>query len=277
MSDSYIVRFVGRFVFAYQGPKENPTSVVALAVDMTFNRDLGGEAHRVMLTAPRSKVEALGARRADLTLFCPSKGASEGAQILAWDLGGHDTLVAEGAPGGLRLNSWDDVPDVRHLSGGSFRRDVLSADRQHGPVACRFRIAAGSLTPVYFDQLKRVAFAPYGEVQPKPTEPSVPLPDAVEVGIATDGVLPLQLTRHGDGVASSIIILPALHDAESPVVVTITNLCTRPGADDDREFAAYYDLLSQPAQARRRLVPFNVAGPQMGRHADCTGIATLGH
>jgi hypothetical protein len=277
MTDSYVVRFVGRFVFAYQGPQEGPTSVAALAINMGFNQDLGCEAHRVMLTAPRPQVEVVGVRRADLTLFSPTQKPSERAQVLVWDLAGHDIRLAEGATGGLSLNTWETVPDLKKLSQGTLRHDVLSATPQRSPIASRLFVSSGALMPVFFDPNKRVAFEPYGETQPQLPDKGVPLPDAVDLAITTDGPLTLRLTRHADEAASSVAILPARSAADSPVVVTVTNLCTRSGSDDDREFAAYYDLLSSPVQARRRRVPFNVAGPQMGRHADCTGIATVGY
>ena len=55
--------------------------------------------------------------------------------------------------------------------------------------------------------------------------------------------------------------------------MTVSNVCPRPSHEDDREFAAYYDLLDDPKQCLERAVPFVTREPVMGARTDCTGIA----
>jgi hypothetical protein len=53
--------------------------------------------------------------------------------------------------------------------------------------------------------------------------------------------------------------------------VTISNLCVEGGSDEDREFAAYYDVLKEPPHPLERLVPYSIEHRQLGAKADCGG------
>src|SRR5262245_45940635 len=91
--DRFVLRFVGRFVFAYTGSKEAPSAVRVVAVDMAFNQDLAIPAHRLFLVAPRRQVQVLGTRLPDLTLFGLTRRPDAKAQLVAWDLGGYDVTA----------------------------------------------------------------------------------------------------------------------------------------------------------------------------------------
>ena len=59
--------------------------------------------------------------------------------------------------------------------------------------------------------------------------------------------------------------------------MTVSNVCPRPSHEDDREFAAYYDLLDDPKQCLERAVPFVTRERVMGARTDCTGVARAGY
>jgi hypothetical protein len=83
------LRFVGRFVFACEaeenGEQRGPVqSVTVLAARMNFNADLDCRPHRLLLAAPRSHVQTLGTRPANLTTFGITENHDAREQISVW-------------------------------------------------------------------------------------------------------------------------------------------------------------------------------------------------
>jgi hypothetical protein len=145
-------------------------------------------------------------------------------------------------------------------------------------VAARFHFTAGHARALQFDEHKRVSFEPLEELAPQ-LQQEHPLPDAIEVDLwRKDNTTPLSLSlSNGDGVPRSVVIARRTADTDPPVVISITNLCAQRGSAgaDDREFAAYYDLMEQPPAPRHRLVPRAAPAPAEGAKADCAGVATV--
>jgi hypothetical protein len=288
VSDRYLLRFVGRFVFAYEGNNKTPGNVTALAMRMTANRDLQFSPHRLFLTVPRSHVKTLGVRRADMTVFEPAKGLDFNAQLFIWDLEGHDAWPV-GDRSGFTLAYWDDVPDVGVLASPQyptkgkaapplpFNKDFVDPVKPPpGPVAFRVFFANGDFTPRKLDFAKKASFEPLGHGEPYEV-PTEDVPDVIDIEVKVDGPLYLNLRRHVDGAPSSIAITPAESPSLEPLVVTVTNLCTEQGSEYDREFAAYYDVLQEPPHPRARLIPYGSPTRQEGADSACTNCSTVNY
>jgi hypothetical protein len=270
--DLYTIRFIGRFLFAYTGTRESPSVVTPLAIDMAFNPDLAVPLHRLLVVVPRMNTQTLGTKPAELTLFGPTPGADEEAQLLVWDVGGYDVYPRITKGGGITLVDWEDVPDV-----GEFTRAAGGKARFSGPpdraTLSRFTLTAGQFRAIQFDPNKKVTFEPFGQDGPRDT-PHKPLPDVVDVELELNGPLYLDLERRSDGSRSSIGITPSRRPRER-LVITVSNLCPRPGSTFDREFAALYEIFDNPPPLRERLIPYESEAPEEGRHADCTSFAAV--
>ena len=145
----FVLRFSGRFVFVEQPSDAGPV-VQALAVDMTFNRDVAAAPHRVLMAAPRAMADHLGTRPPDLTLV-PSPNAAidqtnhERLEQVVWELAGLDLEIDRGTGEPFRWQDRSMLFDMRAVLGPAarLRDDVLGPGPAGGPVSATVRIAAG--------------------------------------------------------------------------------------------------------------------------------------
>ena len=271
------LRFVGRFVFAKTGGSQ-PSELVAVAMNMGFNSHVKSDPHHIYITVPREFVQTDASSFATLSTFVPSPDGHAGAELFIWDAEDAEVTISGVRAEPLTLEAWDTVPDLGKLTNGGLLDAKLlrGAVRAGGPVAARFHFTAGRALAVQFDAGKRVSFEPMDERAPQGPHKD-PLPDAVEIDLfRQDNTTPLSLTLVGrDGAERSIVVARRTADSDPPVVIGITNLCVHRGSTrlDDREFAAYYDLMEAPPASRERLVPYAAATPMEGARADCTGVA----
>jgi hypothetical protein len=274
------VRFVGRFVFACEGQVNHPSRIDALAVNMGYNADLHSDSHHTLLTVQRRHVSPRVSSFANHSAYAPTVAPDVDAEVFIWDVSESDVEFHGHAGGNFSFEGWDDVPDLGKLAGGG-RVDkdlVLKPLGTRSPVSSRFRLASGLVRAVQFEEGKRVRFDPLEEEAPQGA-PDAKLPDAVEIDLkasARTTPLTITVTSHRDGRRRSIVVPAPAVDVQSggePVVISITNLCAAraPVTGDDREFAAYYDVMTEPHHPRHRLVPFTTAA--LGGRNDCTGVA----
>lgn len=275
----YRLRFTGRFVFVskYRHGTKTALQVDALGMNMGYNGDLGSTAHATYLAVSREQVQPLGNLPAHFSVIAPSRRASGADQLLVWCLDGCDVGVSGVDAASVDLKDWDKVPDLNTL-GGAARFNTALLDPQlpvNSPVSARFRFSTGEFSWEQFDAQKRVSFEPLITQAPKGPFGDM-LPDLVNVDLKASGQAPfgIALRRRGDGTKGSIVLIPS---EAGPLVVTVSNVCPRPNHEDDREFAAYYDVLQDAAQCLQRAVPFVSRAPTMGARTDCNGIARAGY
>jgi hypothetical protein len=243
----YRLRFGGRFVFVskYQKGTTTALQVDVLGMNMGFNGDLGCTAHATYLTVSREQVQPFGVLPAHFSAFAPSRQASGADQLLVWCLDGYDVTFSGVDASPIALKDWERVPDLNTLHGAAhFNKALLESQLPtNGPVNSRFSFATGAFGWEQFDPVMRVSFEPLITQTPKgPFRDH--LPDVVNVDVMATGDAPfgIALRRRSDGMKGSIVLIPAA----GPLVVTVSNVCPRPSHEDDREFAAYYDLLDHP-------------------------------
>jgi hypothetical protein len=272
------LRFVGRFVFAWTGDAEKPTEIIAVAPNMGFNPDLHSDEHHAFVTVPREFVKARVSSFATMSTFAPDAEPNAGSELFLWDASGNDVLFEGFQRNPITLSDWDSLPDLGVLNGGKVNRALLERPiAGDGPVAARFRLTGGHVRVVQFEEDKRVCFEPLEEMTPQGPHDRY-LPDAVEVDLMRgDNTTPLSMTlvSSRDGAKRSIVVARPTADGDPPVVISITNLCTHRGHHglDDREFAAYYDLMQEPKASRERLIPHAATAPVEGARSDCAGLA----
>jgi hypothetical protein len=274
----YRLRFTGRFTFVskYRAGTKVALQVDVLGMNMAFNGDLGSTAHATYLTVSREQVQPFGVLPAHFSAFAPSRQASGADQLLVWCLDGYDVSFSGADASPIDLKDWEKVPDLNTLHGAArFNKALLDPQLPaNGPVTSRFSFATGAFGWEQFDPVKRVSFEPLITQTPKgPFRDN--LPDVVNVDLKATGHAPfgIALRRRSDGMKGSIVLIPS----SGPLVVTVSNVCPRPSHEDDREFAAYYDLLDDPKQCLERAVPFVTRERVMGARTDCTGVARAGY
>jgi hypothetical protein len=273
------LRFVGRFVFATTG---KPTSeIVVIALNMAFNPDLQSDPHRTFVTVPRASVKTRVSSFATLSTFAPTERGTALDELFVWDAGGNEVSLAGVGRTPITLSAWGSVPDLGQMTGDHINPEMIRGPIvAGGAVTARFHILTGAVRAFQFDPLKRVSFEPLEELAAQ-TAQTKPLPDAIEVDLHSEDTLTpicFSLRSQRESTLRSIVVPRPNSDADPPVTISITNLCSQRGGSstDDREFAAYYDLMTNPPPARKRLVPHTTATPSEGAKADCTGLATVG-
>jgi hypothetical protein len=255
----FVLRFHGRFVFVERTVAGAP-ALHALAVDMTFNRDVPSAAHRVLMAAPRAVVDELGTRPPDFTMLPSPAGALEATnperlEQVVWELAGLDAALD---PAGDPFGWKDDhalLFDMREAlgDGARLRDDVLPGGRT-GPVTASLQLSSGAAAAgqIVEQTSDFVRFAlPLGE----PVLRDRRLADYVDIRISTsEPSLVFRVRQRGAPGATGAIVVQA--DPDIPTVVTFTNLCARVSASPhDAEFAALYELFDAPDLVRNRLVP----------------------
>ncbi|HEX7086923.1 MAG TPA: hypothetical protein VF198_11200 [Vicinamibacterales bacterium] len=258
----FVLRFSGRFVFVEQPSDVGPV-VQALAVDMTFNRDVASAPHRALMAAPRVMVDHLGTRSPDLTLM-PSPNAAidqtnhERLEQVVWELAGLDLEIDRGSGEPFRWQDRSMLFDMQTVLGASarLRDDVLGPGPAGGPVSASVRMVTGigdarqiAERTADFVRLN----APLGE----PALSGLKLADYVDVRVVVpteDPSLVIRVRRRGAPGPVSAIVLQA--DPDIPTVVSFSNLCARVSASaHDTEFAAFYEVFEGQDLVRTRLVP----------------------
>jgi hypothetical protein len=284
--DQYRLRFIGRFVFACEVKRGATKRVTALAMDMTYNPDLQCCRHDVLMAAPRSHTKYLGARLPDWTTYAMTEKPDVRAQVFVWNLAGHDVSPANTQGPPISLANWEYVPNVGVLGAPPtprqpraarslpFDKRLLSAGPTRSVVTSRFSFSSGAFTASAFDAQKKVSFEPLGQGEPQ-KPPTVTVTDAVDVDVIADGPLYLTVEEREHGTRSSIVLTPPEAPRLAPVVAVFSNLCTRPGSNYDREFAAFYDVLMNPPRPRSRLIPYGHDGSVESADGDCSGNSTL--
>ncbi len=258
----FVLRFSGRFVFVEQPSDAGPV-VQALAVDMTFNRDVASAPHRVLMSAPRAMVDDLGTRPPDLALM-PSPNAAidqtnhERLEQVVWELGGLDLEVDRGGGEPFRWHDRSMLFDMRAALGSAarLRDDMLGPGPASGPASASVRMVTGlGDARQIADQTSDFVRlnAPLGE----PVLSGLKLADYVDVRLVVpedDPSIVIRIRRRGTPDPASAIVLQA--DPDIPTVISFSNLCARTSASScDTEFAALYEIFDGPDLVRTRLVP----------------------
>jgi hypothetical protein len=271
----YRLRFTGRFAFIskYRQGTKTALQVDVLGMNMAFNGDLGSTAHATYLAISREQVQPFGILPAHFSTFAPSRHATGADQLLVWSLDGYDVSFSGAQVAPLELKEWEKVPDLNLLDSSThFNKALLDAQLPaNGPVSARVNFTTGTFGWEQFDLPKRVSFEPLITQEPKGPFLAM-LPDLVNVDLkgTMNAPFAISLRRRSDGTKGSIVVVPSDVD---PLVITVSNVCSRPSHEDDREFAAYYDVLHDPKQCLERLIPFVSRERTMGARTDCTGVA----
>ena len=258
----FVLRFLGRFVFVEQKSDGGPV-VHAVAVNMTFNRDVASAPHRVLMSAPRAMVDHLGTRAPDLVVVPSPDAAMEQAnherlEQALWDLGGLDLEIDRGSGDPFRWQDRSLLFDLREAVGqeARLREDLLDRTRASGPVNATVRIAAGVGEARQIGD-RTFEFVRLNEPLGMSRLSGRKLADYVDVRLEVpkdDPSLVIRVHRRAAPDPASAIVLQA--DPDIPTVISFSNLCARVAAEPfDSEFAAFYDVFDAPELVRTRLVP----------------------
>jgi hypothetical protein len=262
-----VMRFYGRFVIADTGSGGVDGRLHVLALNMAFNESVPTDPHRLLLAAPRLNVVATRTTL-PIDMIVMQPGADPDlAEVAVWDIDG--MRLTPRVNGGFR---WNAPPTVVHGStpaladlGNLSRRPLnLEHTQQFGdgrPVRAIVDIHGGFGTlglidpaPAQFLPFKHATTAnaeaagPFDELLAEFVDVTVRLPeDARQLEI--DVVVP--------GGPSQVITLQT--DATVPTMVTFSNVCAAAHGRVDKEFAAAYEVLTQPPDLADRKVPVTVA------------------
>jgi hypothetical protein len=269
-----VTRFYGRFVFLAA-----PDGVLrVLALDPTFNSDVGAAPHRLLLAAPRRVISDATTREADTVIMQPDVD-DDRAEIALWELAGTKTTFAP--DGGF---AWAHPPttpnpagralaDLDALGGASVHPDHLAQFGEGRPVGAVFEVRSGIGTLGQID-LAPSRFAPLATAQTAADPFDLNLAEFVDVAIdLPSDNLTLRLTVTGAGGTATLAFVT---DEDDVTRLTISNLCSGQHTLVDREFASTYEVLSAAPPLPERQVP--VTQPIMGRRVNCfkAAHATLG-
>jgi len=260
-----VLRFYGRFVVVDHGEQAGRISLLALNV--SFNEQLGAEPHRLLLAAKRRTVATKTTTLPPETVVMQPGGETDRADLALWNLA--NCRVRPQLGGGFQWSqSNDDVvlADLNELS------PETPLDPRHTtafggsePVTAIIDIEAGTGTVGQVDQAP-CAFAPLREAAETEGPFDRRLAEFIEVTMSLpEGAPQLILdVANRDGTSGSLAFVT---DPDDPTMVTISNLCTSGLASVDEEFASAYEVLRTPPPVPDRLVP--VTAPALGRQFPC--------
>jgi len=304
-----VVRFYGRFVFAYS---EESGELTALAINMqTIAEDLQVDKHDAFMIIREGNVQRpVGQSHADgehpehqserppTYRIMPSNVVSYDGARLLWNV--DQCKIDIPILGGFKWTVPFAEIKLADLKWLSDNRPLKKENRESvgGATSAIIQIHAGIGTALHqFDQkfnLMEYDYAYPGNTDVIRTgkrladmvQVIVPLPkDSFDVTISdsTFGSAKNPETVTIKGSSFLPLSFPSeLEDVEGlkgkrGVVITFSNLCTAsPVGPQDREFAAFYEILDHPAPFKKRLVPQTKGAGRMIRfQGDCFLSATI--
>jgi hypothetical protein len=251
-----LFRFLGRFVFAE--PSRPDGTLSAIAVDVSYCRDVNAGCHKVVMSVPWGKVSSLGSTPPDEMFVSsasadPARDQLERIQQGVWDLEGRVLTVP-----GADTFSWQDKSSLVTFDRLAPGTPISSsaATSIGGPTAAIVRVRGGvGLARQMRSELLNLV--PLKLANQSSNDPPERLADVVEIAVTTTPD-PFVIEMASDGLGSPGAVIVTTEPGR-PTVVTFSNLCTRTSFEDfDAELAALYEVLEQPPPTRERLVPRRV-------------------
>lgn len=261
------VRALGRMCFVAGKPigKSGTTfdRLQVIGVRMDKNPLLKLEHHFMTLTVPLACIH-FHTRRPDFTTFSNHEDPEAIEEYYVWNLAACDVTISGLQSGSVTVEEVKGKHEFARPEGLATPKPVLAADvegdRLQSAADCVLTLDVGTLRPLSALAPRPIQYFPLDPGRPKPRGiPGQKIAEGAEILVPASGPqLTLNIHRRTDDAKWSITLEKDRVVRKNPIV-TLGNTCgcivNSTGVVRDVEFAAYYELLSDPGSVEDRLIP----------------------